>query len=427
MFVDELEMLVRGGRGGNGVVSFRREKYVPRGGPDGGDGGDGGHVYLLADSSKHSFLDLRYRHIYKAVDGSHGSNQNRHGSRGNDLYVMVPPGTLVYDEQKNILADLTKSGQKVIAARGGKGGRGNVRFSSSRNRVPRLAEKGLPGVERIIKLELKLMAQVGLVGFPNAGKSTLLSRITEARPKVASYPFTTLTPHLGVVRVNEYGSFVVADLPGLIEGAHQGAGLGHQFLKHVERNLMLLFLIDLSPDSDPEPVQVYHLLKKEISAYNPQLTEYPRIVVGNKLDLPGTKEQLTLLEQSVQIEDSDQTAVIGISAVTGEGLDELVRFLYDRITRLKEEKKEAPDDEEVIKLKHDEYLPLKIKKTADLFVVEGSDIERMAALTDFDNEAALRRFQSYCRRSGLENELKKKGIKEGDTVRIGKDEFIYYE
>lgn len=426
MFVDELKLLVRGGRGGNGVVSFRREKYVPKGGPDGGDGGDGGSVYLWADLTKHSFLDLRYRHVLKAADGGHGRSKNRHGAAGADLLVPVPLGTVVRDEKQNVIADLTVPDQKALVARGGRGGKGNARFASSRRRVPRLAEKGLPGVERNIFLELKLMAQVGLVGFPNAGKSTLLSRITEAKPKVASYPFTTLTPNLGVVRVGDGESFIVADLPGLIEGAHEGAGLGHRFLRHVERNLLLLFLIDLSPGAHPDPTEAYHLLKNELQIFNSQLGDYPRVIVGNKLDVPGGEEQFDLLRENISDMIGEEDAIFAISAITGKGVDELIRFLYGRVTELAGEP-DKTEMEELIRLDQIDEIPLKIEKDNDVYTIRGTAIEKMAAKTDFDNEEALLRFQNYCRRSGLDKEMKKMGIKEGDTVRIGQEEFFYYE
>lgn len=426
MFVDELKLLVRGGRGGNGMVSFRREKYVPKGGPDGGDGGDGGSVYLWADFTKHSFLDLRYKNVLKAADGGHGHSKNRHGASGADLMVSVPLGTLIRDENQNVIADLILPGQKAMVARGGRGGKGNARFATSRRRVPRLAEKGLPGGERNIYLELKLMAQVGLVGFPNAGKSTLLSRITAAKPKVASYPFTTVTPNLGVVRVGDAESFVVADLPGLIEGAHEGAGLGHRFLRHVERNLLLLFLIDLSPGAHPDPTEAYFLLENELHLYNSRLVDYPRVIVGNKLDITGAAERFELLLESVSDKISEKDAIFAISAVTGEGVDELGRFLYERVNELAGES-DLAGMEELIQLDKIEEVSLKIEKDDNVYTVRGTAIERMAAKTDFDNEEALLRFQNYCRRSGLDKEMNKMGIKDGDTVRIGQEEFFYYE
>lgn len=425
MFVDELELDVRGGRGGNGAVSFRREKYVARGGPDGGDGGNGGSIYLWADPSKHSFLDLRYRRILKAADGGHGLSKNRHGAAGADLLVPVPPGTIVRDEKSRVIADLTIPGQKALVAEGGRGGKGNARFASSRRRAPRLAEKGLPGDEKNIFLELKLMAQVGLVGFPNAGKSTLLSRITEARPKIASYPFTTISPNLGVVKVGDEGTFVVADLPGLIEGAHQGAGLGHQFLRHVERNLLLLFLIDISPMAEPDPSKAYRLLQNELEKFSGQLKGYPRVIVANKIDVDGAEEEISRLTETLK-SDSESLRLFLISAVTGEGVKDLTRYLYQRVKELQEEK-DRQEPEKVFYVDKYEEAPLDIKKESGTFVVSGTAIEAMAAKTDFENEEALKRFQAYCRRFGLEKELRKAGIKEGDSVRIGTEEFTYYD
>ena len=425
MFVDELELTVRGGRGGNGMVSFRREKYVAKGGPDGGDGGNGGSIYLWADPSKHSFLDLRYRRILKAVDGGHGQSKNRHGAAGADLLVPVPPGTIVRNEKGRVIADLTIAGQKALVAEGGRGGKGNARFASSRRRAPRLAEKGLPGDEKNIFLELKLMAQVGLVGFPNAGKSTLLGRITEAKPKIASYPFTTLSPNLGVVKVGDEGSFVVADLPGLIEGAHQGAGLGHQFLRHVERNLLLLFLIDISPTAEPDPADAYRLLQLELEKFSGQLKDYPRVIVANKIDVGGAEEEISRLTDTLKSE-SESLRLFLISAVTGEGVKDLTRYLFQRVNELQEEK-DKHEPEKVFYIDEDEETPLEIIIEGDTFTVSGTAIEKMAAKTDFENEEALKRFQAYCRRFGLEKELRKAGIKEGDSVRIGAEEFTYYD
>ncbi len=399
---------------------------MPRGGPDGGDGGDGGSVYLRADSSKHSFLDLSYRRTLKAGDGEHGRRKNQHGAGGKHLFVPVPPGTVVRNENGNVLTDLTSAGQNVLVAKGGKGGKGNARFASSRRRAPRLAEKGLPGEEKTIKLELKLIAQVGLVGLPNAGKSTLLSRISAAKPKVDSYPFTTLAPNLGMVKVGDEGSFIVADLPGLIEGAHQGAGLGHRFLRHIERNLVLLFLIDLASEAEPAPVDAYRLLKKELGAYSPQLMDYPEVIAGNKLDLSGTEEKLSELRHEVNNVEGIEIPVFGISAATGEGLDELVRFLFRRVNEITRESP-ALEVEKEIRVDDLAEKPLKVDVIDGVYLVTGTAIEKMAAKTDFENEEALQRFQAFTRKIGLDKELKKKGIQEGDTVRIGDEEFNFYE
>lgn len=425
IFVDEIWLEVSGGRGGDGAVSFRREKFVPRGGPDGGDGGDGGSVFLVADPSKQSFLDLRYQRHQRAPSGTNGRTKNRYGRRGADLVIPVPPGTLVRNEEGDLLTDLAFPGKKVKVAAGGAGGRGNKRFATSRNQAPRHAEKGLPGEQRKIYLELKLLAQVGLVGFPNAGKSTLLSRITSARPKVADYPFTTLAPQLGLVETERGESFVVADLPGLITGAHRGAGLGHRFLKHVERNLLLLMVIDLSPMARPEPVEAYRELIKELVLYNERLASYPRIVAGNKRDLPGTEENLDRLCRAIEKEEGAPVKIFGISAATGLGVKELVHHLAAEVARLSVLPPTGPDEEVFRPRPPEQESALVVKKRGDIYQVYGSRIERVAAQTDFENEESLQRFQRYCRRCGLEKELKRMGVKAGDTVCIGEEEFYY--
>ena len=425
IFVDEIWLEVSGGRGGNGAVSFRREKFVPRGGPDGGDGGDGGSVFLVADPSRHSFLDLRYRRHQRATPGADGRTKKRQGRRGTDLEIPVPLGTLARDAEGGLRADLTSPGQKIKVAAGGAGGRGNSRFTTSRHRAPRHAEKGLPGEELKLFLELKLLAQVGLVGFPNAGKSTLLSRITTARPKIADYPFTTLTPQLGLVETARGESFVVADLPGLVTGAHRGAGLGHRFLRHVERNLLLLLLIDLSSIAGPEPVEAYAGLAEELELYDKKLARYPRVVVGNKIDLPGTEQNLARLERAVEQKEREKTRVFGISAATGAGVEELLHYLAAEVPRLTARAAAEPE-EEIIKTdparEGDDFL---IEKKGGTYYVYGRRIERVAAQTDFENEESLRRFQRYCRRSGVEEKLKKMGVEAGDTVTIGEEEFYY--
>lgn len=426
MFVDEVQLEVKGGKGGDGAATFRREKYVPRGGPDGGDGGDGGSVYLWADSSRHSFLDLRYRRHLKAGKGSSGKGGRMNGRKGEDLLVPVPPGTTVKDKDGNIICDLTRSGQKVLVAAGGVGGRGNRSFKSSRRQSPRLAEKGAPGEEKLICLELKLISQVGLVGLPNAGKSTLLTRISAARPKIDSYPFTTMEPVLGVVEMGEGQSFIAADLPGLIEGAHRGAGLGHRFLRHVERNLILLLVIDLSPEASPDPVQAYSQLMKELKLYSEKLYSYTRVIAGSKMDVPGAVENLELIRRFIKEEQGQDTEIFAISAVTGEGVDKLLHYLFQEVNRLEKERATAEDNYPEVAVKQKEKPGFVVEKEGEIYLVRGSRIERYAAQTDFDNEESLRRFQSYCRRSGLEKKLKKMGVKEGDTVRVGKEEFYYY-
>jgi GTP-binding protein len=324
-FVDYVKIHVKAGDGGRGCVSFRREKYVPRGGPDGGDGGKGGDVILKADPHLYTLLDHRYQKTYRAEKGEHGKGKKMHGRNGEDLIIKVPVGTIVKDaETGEIIADLDNPGKEVIVARGGRGGLGNAHFATPTEQAPRYAQPGEPGEERDIILELKLIADVGLVGLPNAGKSTLISRISAARPKIADYPFTTLKPNLGVVRVDEYRSFVVADIPGLIEGAHRGAGLGHQFLRHVERTVVLLHMVDVSDMTDGDPVDNFNKINKELGQYSKELLDKPMIVAATKTDI-ANQDKLEKLKKYCQNMDFP---FFSISAVTGEGINELVGYLF---------------------------------------------------------------------------------------------------
>jgi GTPase len=327
MFIDEIDIFVKGGDGGAGCVSFRREAYVPRGGPDGGDGGDGGSVVLEADPALTTLLDFRYKRHYHAERGTHGEGSNRHGKSGEDLVVRVPLGTVVTDRDSGeLLGDLTTRGQRVQAVAGSRGGRGNARFASSTNQAPRRADLGRPGPERWIHLELKLLADVGVIGFPNAGKSTLVSRVSAAKPKIGDYPFTTLTPSLGIVRVDGDRTFVIADLPGLIPGASEGRGLGHQFLRHTERTRLLLHLVDLDPATGRDPLDDLHVIDAELAAYSPALAERPQLVVASKADLAdGSPEAAAALERLRQHCAAAGRPLYAISAATGQGLTELLR------------------------------------------------------------------------------------------------------
>ena len=332
MFLDRVKIRVRGGHGGNGVTAFRREKFVPRGGPSGGEGGRGGDVWLVADDSLNTLLHLRYNPEHTAERGRHGEGSNRSGREGADVDVRVPVGTQVLDaETGEQLADLTEDGQRWLAARGGRGGFGNAHFATSTNRAPRYHQEGSPGDERELQLELKLIADVGLVGFPNAGKSTLISTISAARPKIADYPFTTLEPHLGVVDLGDFRTFVVADIPGLIEGAHEGAGLGDRFLRHVERTKLLLHLVDLSSQSGRDPVEDYEKINRELRAYDPQLAERPQIVVGTKIDALDEPERLERLRARAE---QDGREFHAISAVANKGVRELVQALARALAEL---------------------------------------------------------------------------------------------
>jgi len=329
MFIDEAKITVKGGDGGHGCIAFRREKYVPKGGPSGGDGGSGGSVYLISDPHDNTLLKFRFNHTFRAERGRHGEGSNRHGRSGSDLDVSVPIGTVVHDDETGEeLHDFTKPGERVLIAKGGRGGHGNAHFASSVNRVPHKAQDGAPGEEKTLRLELKLLADVGLVGYPNVGKSTLISRISAARPKIAEYPFTTLEPHLGVVSVGMDQSFVVADIPGLIEGAHLGHGLGIQFLKHIERTRVLLHLIDMSAMSERDPVDEFHAIESELAEHNPDLPRKPKIIVAAKMDV-AIPEKVEKLERWTK---KNNFELIKISSVTGAGLDELKHAVFNKLS-----------------------------------------------------------------------------------------------
>ncbi|MCR4431446.1 MAG: GTPase ObgE [Tepidanaerobacteraceae bacterium] len=422
MFIDRAKIYVKGGDGGNGVVAFRREKYVPRGGPSGGDGGKGGDVILKVDPGLSTLMDFRYKVHYKAERGSHGQGSNKIGRSAEDLIIRVPPGTVVKDsETGEVLADLVEQGQTFIAARGGRGGRGNARFASSIHKAPDFAEKGEPGEERWIVLELKLIADVGLIGFPNAGKSTLLSRITSARPKIADYPFTTLSPNLGVVDpgTGEGRSFVVADIPGLIEGAHEGMGLGHEFLRHVERTRLLVHVIDAA-GLENDPIEGFYIINRELNQYSIRLSQKPQLVAANKMDLPEARENYARIEAALKKEGYE---VMPISSATGQGVKEL-------ILKVRQKLDEIPDKAETAEIK--QYTiqagePFKINKGGQVFTVSGNTVEKLVAMTDLENESAVRRLQRVFKQIGLDEALKKEGIKPGDCVKIGSAEFYYLE
>jgi GTP-binding protein len=332
-FIDQVKVYVAAGNGGKGCVSFRREKFIPRGGPNGGDGGRGGHIIFRATGNINTLLDIRYQKQYRAEKGQHGMGKDMHGRNGKDLVIPVPMGTLVKDEETGeVLCDLTGEGQEYIAAKGGRGGLGNAHFKSATRQAPKFAQPGEPGEERLLVLELKLLADVGLIGLPNAGKSTLISSLSSARPRVADYPFTTLIPNLGVVKYREYQSFVIADIPGLIEGAHRGTGLGFQFLRHVERTSVLLHLVDISEMAGGDPVDHLEKINRELELYSPELISKPQAVAGTKLDIKGDGKRLDRLEQYCKDKGYD---FYRICSVTGEGLNELVRYLAEKVEEYK--------------------------------------------------------------------------------------------
>lgn len=415
MFYDRTKIYAKAGDGGSGIVSFRREKYVPLGGPNGGDGGRGGDIILVADEGLRTLVDFRYRSHYKADRGQHGEGKDMHGKGGENLVLRIPAGTIIKDEKTGeILADLTKHGQRVTIAKGGRGGRGNARFMSNTNKAPTVAEKGEPGEERWILLELKLLADVGLVGFPNVGKSTLISRVSAARPKIADYHFTTLVPNLGVVQMED-DSFVMADIPGIIEGAHSGAGLGHEFLRHIERTRLLLHLLDISGSEDRDPVEDFKTINSELRLHSPALAERPMIVVPNKMDIGGGEEYLLKLREYI----GDKYEVFPISAVTGEGIQELLHRVIQLLPQVPPiEFSASPDEHRMVKAQSDERFSVDLLD--GLFVIKGKEIERHAAMAYLETDDGIMRFQNILKVMGVDDALREQGVKEGDKVVIGK-------
>lgn len=422
-FVDEVEIEAKGGDGGNGLVALRHEKFVPRGGPSGGNGGHGGDVVLCADSGIVTLADLKLKRHYSAERGGHGGPNKRQGKHGSDLTIHVPLGTLVYDaESGELLADLVEDGQTEIAAHGGIGGRGNASFATSTFQTPRFAEKGEPGEIRRLRLELKLLADVGIVGFPNVGKSTLISRISHAKPKIADYPFTTLVPNLGVVRVDMNRSFVAADIPGIIEGAHEGAGLGDRFLRHVERCRLLVHMVDVSGTTGRDPLHDLETLNRELALFDSRLSELPQVVALNKTDLPGAKDLAAKVKRRLSARGLES---FPISAVTGDGIQKLVYHLADRLEQLPP--RTAAETSEVVRfVVPGAGRPWRAERTGPSeFTVAGRAVERVVSMTDLENDYAVRRMHRRLEKMGVLKELKKLGAKQGDTVKIGKFEFDY--
>ncbi|MFO7166956.1 MAG: GTPase ObgE [Chloroflexota bacterium] len=422
-FYDRARIIVQAGDGGDGAATFRREKYVPRGGPDGGDGGRGGHVYLLADPQLNTLLSFREKMRFKAERGGNGGTSRRHGRNGRDLVVRVPPGTVVRTtiDGQRYEVDLEAPGMRLLAARGGRGGLGNVHFATSTYQVPRIAELGEPGETRELELELKLLADVGLVGFPNAGKSTLLSMISAARPKIAPYPFTTLQPNLGVVAVGDY-SFVVADIPGLIEGAHHGAGLGFEFLRHVERTRLLIHVVDAAGVDGRDPLADYHQINEELRLYRPELAERPQVVALNKCDLPEAQQNAPRLRQAIGLPDED---VFEISAATGEGVDQLLQRVVARLLEMPPARSAPRDETLTWPVPEVDERAYTIERERDGFRVRGKKIERLISMTNFAQPDALMRIQRVLEASGISAALVRAGVQEGDPVYIEKAELIW--
>ena len=434
MFLDEVKIFVRSGDGGNGLVAFRREKYVPKGGPAGGDGGRGANVVFIVDEGLRTFMDYRYQKKFVAPNGENGMSKGMHGRKSKDLYLKVPPGTVIRDtDTGEVLADLVEHEQEVIVARGGRGGRGNCRFATPSNPAPEIAENGEPGEERNLTLELKLMADVGLVGFPSVGKSTLLSITSKAKPKISDYHFTTLAPNLGVVETKDHRSFVMADLPGLIEGASQGVGLGHQFLRHIERTKVIVHVVDMSATDGRDPYEDYKIINQELGEYNMRLLERPQIVVANKMDIPAAQENLEEFKAKLAV-DGEEVDIVEISAFTRTNVDNLLYKISDILdstdpNMLYELDTEEESMENRVLYKHkpkDETFKITRDDTG-AYVVSGPGIERAFLMTDFNRDASVRRFAQQMRSMGVDDALRERGCKNGDTVKILKGEFEFVE
>ncbi len=420
-FIDKAKIKISSGKGGNGVVAWRREKFVDKGGPAGGDGGKGGSVYLIADEGLSTLLDFTYRSIFKADNGENGFKKSMHGKSAKDLYLKVPVGTIVKDlKTDSIIADLTHNKQTVLVAKGGRGGRGNTHFCTPQNRAPQYCEPGEPGIERNLQLELKLIADVGLLGLPNAGKSTFISRMSSAKPKIADYPFTTIIPNLGVVRKSTGDGYVIADIPGLIEGASEGVGLGHDFLRHVERCRFLLHIVD---GTEEDPINNYKIINKELEKYSEKLAKLFQIVAINKIDAiePERLEELKQAFQKLGVE------VFCISAVTGENLDSLKHELENKVNTIEKPTTDVIVEEDLEATNNDDGWWEVHKVNKNTYVVDGGRIIRISQVTDSRSTEQVIRFQNIMISMGIMDELKHQGVQNGDTIVVGKLELEYWD
>ncbi len=423
-FIDRTKIIVKAGDGGHGKSAFRREKFVPKGGPSGGDGGRGANVILRVDRNMNTLLDFRYHRKFTGKNGGNGDIKNQYGRNAEDCIIKVPEGTLVKDaDTGEVLADLVHEGDEAIVAKGGRGGRGNAKFATSANRAPTFAELGEPGEGRNLLLELKLLADVGLVGYPSVGKSSMIASVSAARPEIADYHFTTITPVLGVVSLGGERNFVMADIPGLIEGASEGVGLGHDFLRHVERTKVLIHVLDASGIEGRDPVEDFAKINKELALYSAKLAKRPQVIAANKMDLPQSAENLKRIQAMAKEQGIE---VFPVSAATKQGMTELMEHVYKMLQQHQEEPEEV-QAEKVYTAKPDEDEEITIKRdmTGNGFIVSGKAIEKLVAMTNFGNDEAIRRFQYIWRLKGIDEQLRQKGIKEGDTVHIGEMEFEY--
>ncbi len=429
MFVDQVKISLKAGDGGNGITAYRREKYVPFGGPAGGDGGRGASVVFQVDEGLRTLMDFRYQRHFKAKKGENGQSSNMHGKNAEDLVLKVPPGTIVKDvETEQTLADLVEHGQSAVIAKGGRGGRGNSRFATPKNPAPDFSENGEPGEEIEVTLELKLLADVGLVGFPSVGKSTLLSIVSKAKPKIGAYHFTTIQPNLGVVVTPDQRSFVMADLPGLIEGASEGVGLGHQFLRHVERTKVIVHVIDMSGLEGRDPYEDYTIINQELKAYAQRLEERPQIIVANKMDIPEAYDQLEQFKKKL----NQPVKIIPISSYTRENIDQLLYEIANTLDKVKDVDFSATEEDIGVNRVVYKHTPsqdqFKITRDDDgAYVVSGNAIERMFKMTDFNSDPAVRRFARQMRSMGIDDALRERGAENGDVVRILGGEFEFVE
>ena len=424
MFTDYIKIIIKSGDGGNGAISFRREKYVAAGGPDGGDGGKGGDIYFQVDKDKNTLIDFRYNKKYKASNGVNGSGNNCNGKYGEDLYIKVPIGTIIKDaETGKVIADLSKPNQVELVLKGGRGGRGNSHFATPTRQVPRFAEDGERGEEKEIILELKLLADVGLLGFPNVGKSTFLSVVTDARPKIANYHFTTLEPNLGVVKIKNGDGFVIADIPGIIEGASEGVGLGTQFLRHVERTRLLLHFLDVSGQEGRNPVDDFYVINKELKKYSEKLAQRKQIIVANKIDV---MQDDTLLKQVEEVAKKEGLELYKISAVTRQGVQELIDHVSEILKTLPKEDLFEYEEKMVYTLK-DKDQEWTARKEGDIFIVEGRAVDRLMGRINIEDNESMYYFHKCLKNMGIDDKLKELGVCDGDTVKISDWELEWEE
>ncbi|KUO72169.1 MAG: GTPase [Clostridia bacterium BRH_c25] len=425
MFIDKAKIFIKAGDGGDGRISFRKEKYVPNGGPDGGDGGDGGDIVFIVDENMRTLMDFRYKRKHIAENGEMGGVNNSSGKSAEDLYIKVPAGTLLRDvETGGLLGDLKNPGDKVIIAHGGKGGKGNQHFATPTRQAPRFAQPGDKGLERWIELELKLLADVGLVGFPNVGKSTLLSIVTSAKPKIANYHFTTLVPNLGVVDLGNGRSFIIADIPGLIEGAHSGVGLGHDFLRHVERTKVLIHLVDTSGLEGRDPLEDFYKINDELKLYSEKLVNKPQVVACNKMDIPESEENYNKVTEELVKKGYE---VFAISAATREGIGPLLDRVYNLLEKVKDVEEPVEEIVDLVYHSSTSGKPFTVRIEDGTYIVEGKLVEQLLSSVNLDDNDSIKYFQKVLRKRGIVDELRQLGIKDGDTVKMQELEFEYFE